>query len=269
MSDSSSSLLIDSECLNARLGRYRTRFQIDARAECESTSTLLYQRAEQGAPSGSVVVTDRQCAGRGSRGRQWTARPEASLTFSLLWHFDGGIDRLSGLSLAVGVAVARALAACGAPGVSLKWPNDVLHDGSKLGGILVELQHDTPSSRAVIGIGLNLALPQGIDPRELALAPAALDQWVSPVPDRHDLLAALLVALADVLDLFSVEGFAALQAEWQSLNAWQDKPVRLYRDGVVVKEGVCRGADADGALIVQTANGVERCLSGDLSLRAS
>ena len=114
-----------------------------------------------------MLVTDRQTAGRGSRGRTWLASPEASLTFSLLWRFDGGLERMSGLSLAVGLAVVEALEACGASGVKLKWPNDILHDGGKLGGILVELHNEVRSDNygeanaamAVIGIGLNLFGP--------------------------------------------------------------------------------------------------------------
>ena len=83
------------------------------------------------------------------------------------------------------------------------------------------------------------------------------------------MFAQLLIALARVLDRFSDAGFAALRAEWQACHAWQDKPVRLLRDGRLEKEGICRGADDDGALLVHTSAGLERCLSGDLSLRAA
>jgi BirA family biotin operon repressor/biotin-[acetyl-CoA-carboxylase] ligase len=82
------------------------------------------------------------------------------------------------------------------------------------------------------------------------------------------LLAQVLVELADVLDRFSSGGFAALRSEWMARNAWQDRPVRLLHDGVIEKEGICRGADADGALLIESPQGLERCLSGDLSLRA-
>ena len=270
MTDSTSSRLIDPVRLQALLGDARGRFDVDSSAECASTSTLLLERAEQGAPAGSVIVTDRQTAGRGSRGRTWLASPESSLTFSVLWRFDGGLERLSGLSLAVGVAVVHGLEACGAKGITLKWPNDILLDNAKLGGILVELQGEADSALAVIGIGLNLRKPENIGEGEiLALPPAALDKVLSPLPERHILFAQLLIELAHVFDRFSSGGFAALRKQWQARNAWQDKPVRLLRDGRIEKEGICRGADSDGALLVQTAAGIERCLSGDLSLRAS
>lgn len=265
----SPSLLIDPLRLQTLLAEARGRFDVDALAECESTSSVLLSRAGRGAPSGSVVVADRQSAGRGSRGRSWLASPHASLTFSVLWRFDGGIENLSGLSLAVGVAVINALEACGASGLTLKWPNDILHEQAKLGGILIELESKPDCALAVIGIGLNLNLPEGLgESSGFALPPAALDGILSPLPDRHALFAQLLIELVRVFDRFACGGFAALREQWQARHAWQDRPVRLLRDGRIEKEGLCRGADDDGALLVQTAAGIERCLSGDLSLRA-
>ena len=118
--------LIDPVLLKTRLGNQAGRFDVDALDECDSTNSELLRRAEGGAPSGSVVVADRQSAGRGRRGRNWLSSPESSLTFSLLWRFSGNASTLSGLSLAVGVALAQAMENLGAQGVCLKWPNDVL-----------------------------------------------------------------------------------------------------------------------------------------------
>jgi BirA family biotin operon repressor/biotin-[acetyl-CoA-carboxylase] ligase len=264
----SPSLLIDPRRVNALLEEAAGRFCLVTVAECASTNTELLRRAAEGAPSGTVLVADRQTAGRGSRGRAWVASPEASLTFSVLWDFFGGVARLSGLSLAVGVAVARALARCGADGVLLKWPNDILHGDAKLGGILVELADDGRAARAVIGIGLNLRLPESIgDAGVAALPPTALESLVATPPDRHVLLAALLVELARVFDRFAAAGFAGLRDAWDACHAWRERPVRLWRDGRVEMEGVCVGADADGALLLRTADGLKRCLSGDVSLR--
>lgn len=267
---SSPGSLIDPARLQALLGPAYGRFDVDSLAECKSTNSLLLARADQGAPAGTVIVTDRQTAGRGSRGRRWVASPEASLTFSLLWRFPGGMDRLAGLSLAVGVGVIRALEALGGKGVTLKWPNDILYRQAKLGGILVELQSVADGALAVIGIGLNLNLPrQPVGGEAFALPPAALDRILDPPRERHVLLAQLLIELLSVLDRFSAGGFASLREEWMARHAWQDCPVNLLRDGLVINEGICRGADVDGALLVETAAGVERCLSGDVSLRAA
>ena len=259
--------LIDPARLKPLLGRLSSRFDVDALAECSSSSDVLLERAARGAGSGTVIVADRQTAGRGRRGRTWNSAPEASLTFSLLWRFEGGVARLAGLSLAVGVAVVRALRSLGVPNLSLKWPNDVLLGGDKLAWILVELSSERRGMIAVIGIGLNLAQPPAA--AALGVPVATLRDALPALPERHSLLAALLSELVPVLELFAREGFAALQAEWQALHAWQDRQVRLLRDGEVEFEGFCRGADADGALLIETAAGVQRCLSGDLSLRVA
>ena len=123
---------------------------------------------------------------------------------------------------------------------------------------------------AVIGIGLNLSLPeQAWQDERFALPPAALDEILLALPDRHALFAELLIELAHVLDIFSGGGFAALRDQWLVHHAWQNRRVRLQRDGRVLKEGICRGADVDGALLLKTDDGIERCLSGDVSLRCA
>jgi BirA family biotin operon repressor/biotin-[acetyl-CoA-carboxylase] ligase len=137
-----------------------------------------------------------------------------------------------------------------------------------LGGILVELQNDAGSALAVIGIGLNLSLAPSFKAGVgFALPPVALDSLIMPLPERNVLLAQLLIKLAGVFDRFSSGGFAVLRDEWQARHAWQDRPVRVLRDGRLEMEGLCCGADSDGALLLRTATGLERCLSGDVSLR--
>lgn len=259
--------LFDPARLKPLLGPLAVRFDVDALAEASSSSDLLLERAARGAGSGSVLVVDRQTSGRGRRGRNWVSAPESSLTFSLLWRFEGGVERLAGLSLAAGVAVVRALQDIGVQDARLKWPNDVLLAGRKLAGILVELSSERRGMLAVIGIGINLQPP--LADSLLDIPAAALAACLPAIPDRHLLLAALLQNLAPILDRFSAGGFAVLRDEWQSLHAWQDLPVRILHDGKLELEGICRGADADGALLVETAAGIRRCLSGDLSLRGA
>jgi BirA family biotin operon repressor/biotin-[acetyl-CoA-carboxylase] ligase len=259
---------IDPGRLEPLLGLARGRFTVEALAECGSTNSVLLGRARQGAASGSLLIADEQTAGRGRRGRSWLSSPSAGLTFSLLWRFSGGVARLAGLSLAVGLAVARALERIGATGVGLKWPNDILLDGGKLAGILVELESAPAGTLAVIGIGLNVQMPPTGE-EEFIHPPAALSQALSPLPDRHRLLAELLIELAAVLDRFDAGGFAVLRADWQQRHAWQNRPVRLLDGERTDRQGICLGADEDGALLLQTATGIERCLSGDLSLRVA
>jgi len=240
----------------AALGPLAARFDVGVIAACESTNTLLLARAES-APSGTVIVAERQTAGRGRLGRSWHADPAASLTFSLLWRLPRGTVP-SGLSLAVGVAVAEALQMFGIDDVALKWPNDILRDGKKLGGILIELS----SGAAVIGIGLNVRLSPDL-PDDVRGNAAALNRDV----DRNELLARLLASLHGVLAEFSAGGFGAVRERWLALNAYAGAPVQILSGFSAPLVGRCAGVDTDGALLLETTSGVQRIISGDVSLR--
>jgi BirA family biotin operon repressor/biotin-[acetyl-CoA-carboxylase] ligase len=244
------------------LGAAACRFDVDALAECDSTNTQLLARAEAGAPSGTVLVADRQTAGRGRRGRTWFAAPGDSLTFSLLWRFPQESTAPGGLSLAVGLALARGLSSLGIGGIGLKWPNDLLLQGRKLGGVLVELQPGQLRS-AVIGIGLNLHLPDSL-PIDVRQEAAALDQ-TGQAYAREPVLAALLTALQRTLDEYAVSGFPALRDDWMAHHAHQGQAVRI--SGGTELEGRCLGVDGDGALLVHTDQGLQTVVSGDVSLR--
>jgi BirA family biotin operon repressor/biotin-[acetyl-CoA-carboxylase] ligase len=247
----------------AGLGVAARRFDIDVLAHCDSTNSELMRRAEAGAPSGTVIIAENQTAGRGRRGRVWFASPGDSLAFSLLWRFAPGTAP-AGLSLAIGVAVARALArvAAGTPG--LKWPNDILLDGRKLGGILVELVPGSPHA-AVIGIGVNLRLPAGM-PAEVRATSAAIAE-TEATANVNELYAALLAELLATLETFASRGFAGVRGEWMTRHAFQDARVRLSSDFGPAGEGVCRGVDVDGALLLEIDDHIERVLSGEVSLR--
>lgn len=257
---------IDLAQLKERLGPLAGRFDVDALDECDSTNSELLRRAAGGAPSGSTVVAQRQLAGRGRRGRNWISQPQDSLTFSLLWRLPPG-QPPSGLSLAVGLALLEALQAQGAQHLALKWPNDLLYlragESAKLAGILIELSSDARGMLACIGIGLNLRAPSG----DFASPVAGLDEILPLLPPVHALLASILRALAQRLDTFTQAGFAPLQADWMRHHAWQDSPVNLLADGALEISGLCRGVDADGALLLETGEGLQRILAGDLSLR--
>lgn len=247
----------------ARLGVFARRLDIDLLPVCESTNAVLLGRAEAGAGSGTVVIATEQTAGRGRRARVWFANPGASLTFSLLWRFAPGTVP-AGLSLAVGVAISRALEQGGAGRTGLKWPNDILKDGRKLGGILVEL---VPGSAlaAIIGIGINLHLPASL-PAEVRAASAAVAPTERAL-DADELLAGMLRELVITLDSFAAAGFAALRPEWMARHAFQDARVNLLSDFAPPVAGICRGVASDGALLLEVAGRVERILSGEVSLR--
>jgi BirA family biotin operon repressor/biotin-[acetyl-CoA-carboxylase] ligase len=247
----------------AKLGDAARRFDIDLLSSCDSTNAVLLARAEAGAPSGTVVITTEQTAGRGRRGRSWFASSGDSLTFSLLWRFAPGTAPV-GLSLAVGVAVARALTKVGAGETALKWPNDILRDGRKLGGILIELVPGAPHA-AVIGIGVNLHLPPGM-PDDVRATSATLCA-ASETADENALYATLLGELLTTLEIFATHGFSALRPEWLARHAFQDACVSLASDFATPRLGICRGVDSDGALLLDVDGRVERILSGEVSLR--
>ncbi|MFN6961590.1 MAG: biotin--[acetyl-CoA-carboxylase] ligase [Rhodocyclaceae bacterium] len=257
--------MLDLTAINQALGAEACRFDAELLPECASTNALLLSRAEAGAPSGTVLIAESQTAGRGRRGRPWHCAPGESLTFSLLWRFAPGTQPL-GLSLAAGLAVVQALEKLGAGQtaprtIRLKWPNDVLKEGTKLAGILVELVPNAPHA-AVIGIGLNLELPATM-PDELRAHSAALDVAVDP----NVLLAAILIELRATLETFATAGFGALREAWLARHAFGDTPIRLLSDFAPPREGICRGVDVDGALLLETSGRVERILSGEVSLR--
>jgi BirA family biotin operon repressor/biotin-[acetyl-CoA-carboxylase] ligase len=259
---------LNAATLRAYLGTQERHFQLELLDTCASTNTLLLERARAGAASGSVITCELQSAGRGRRGNRWESGLGGSLTFSLLWRFAKGTADLSGLSLAAGVAAARALSSLGIEDVQLKWPNDLLHAGRKLGGILIELQGTAAgSSAAVIGIGVNVRLRSGL--RDAIAQPVTdLATIAGQAPQRNRLLAATLIELAPVLEQFAQHGFAPLREEWTSRHAHQGRPVTLSSGSGSAVTGRAAGVAEDGALLLETARGLVRFVSGELSLRA-
>lgn len=232
---------------------------------CESTNSALLDAPAAARGTLQLLACERQTAGRGRRGRSWLSWGDRSLTFSVRWHFPVAAASPSGLSLAAGVAVVRACEAVGARGVMLKWPNDILAGGNKLGGILIELATSASGAiDAVIGIGLNL---RSADANALELPVAALEETMAVLPTRSRLLGELASQLARMLSVFSREGFAAFRDEWQTRNSHAGLSVEVTGDLGWSRAGVCLGADDDGALLLGSELGRERVLSGDVSLR--
>lgn len=254
------------DALRALGRKVPAHWAIEVQARCGSTNSELVRRAD---PTPVALFALEQTAGRGRRGRVWSARPGDSLTFSLAFDFPCRADALAGLSLAVGVALADALVAQGVDGIALKWPNDLMRHGGKLGGILIELASASGGgTRAVIGVGLNLAPPADGD---YASPPVAL---YADTPDQDDwlrLAAELLDALADALPLFADQGFAAFRERWNRCNLHAGHDVVMLDEPLahlVSLRGRCVGADGDGALLLDCGGRIERVLTGDVSLRA-
>jgi BirA family biotin operon repressor/biotin-[acetyl-CoA-carboxylase] ligase len=235
--------------------------------ECvTSSNALLLQAASQGAASGRVMAVEWQSAGRGRLGRGWHAGLGEALTFSLLWRFECGLAALSGLSLAVGVAMMRALRELGVDEAGLKWPNDVMLPSGKLAGILLEAQGDMLGpSAVVIGIGLNLAAPA--DGAKIGQAVGDLSACGIPPNRRNEVLGCLLKHLVRMLREFSAQGFCALHKEWESAHIHAGRPVVMLMPDGKRSEGIALGVTDEGALRVRTADGVREFHSGEVSLR--
>jgi BirA family biotin operon repressor/biotin-[acetyl-CoA-carboxylase] ligase len=261
--------LLDRDAVMRCLGDSASRFQIELVDVTASTNTRLMEQAAQGAPSGAVVAAELQQRGRGRMGRVWHAQIGGALTFSLLWRFPGGAAALAGLSLAAGVALVRALARLGARDIRLKWPNDVLADGGKLAGMLIEMQGDALGpSAAVIGIGLNTRLSAEI--REKIDQPATdLASACGHAIDRNVALAAVLTELAAALEAFAASGFAPIKAEWERYHVHQGQEIQVKLPTGAVQHGIARGVDDDGALLFETGGAIHRLHSGEISVRPS
>ena len=244
----------------------------------DSTNDHLYAAPPPAPGAARVAFAELQSAGRGRRGRRWIAPFGSGLTFSISWTFAETPADLPALGLALGVAIAKVLCGFGAQSLSLKWPNDLLHDGRKLGGLLMQLRQEAGGAATVVaGLGLNLALPDAArnaieavnssDHPALAVADLA-GATPQGVPSRNLIASRLVLGFEDALREFATVGFTGFAQEWAALDALRGAPVRVHQ-GSERFEGTARGTDRDGALLVESAGRVLRVFSGDVSVRSA
>jgi BirA family biotin operon repressor/biotin-[acetyl-CoA-carboxylase] ligase len=245
---------LNAATIAAALGTRARELEIEVIDACASTNALLLERATGERPV--LLAAELQSAGRGRRGRRWHSPRGAGLTFSISRRMPQPVSALSGLSLAAGVAVARALRGVGAAEVALKWPNDLVARGAKLGGILVETRIDDGHTRVVVGIGVNCRATPGLDER-LSRKIAALEDLLDPLPARNVLVAQLAAGLLDALAAFAAEGFALLRAEWEAMHAHAGQRIRVRLADGRVLAGIAAGIAGDGALQLRTRRGLQ------------
>jgi BirA family biotin operon repressor/biotin-[acetyl-CoA-carboxylase] ligase len=243
-------------------------------ASCEvawalpSTNAALLAAAEPPCGQAAVLLAEHQTAGRGRRGRQWVAPLGGAVCLSVAWTFAALPRDLAALSLVAGVCALRAFAAADVRGLALKWPNDLLARGRKLGGILIEMRAESSGPAVVvIGIGVNIAL--GADAR--ARVVAAGNEVVDLVElggdtDRNVLVARLIGEIVMALPKFAAEGFAPFSAEWRQADALRGRAVSVQL-GADPQVGIARGIDAGGALLVETPTGLKHFVAGEVSVR--
>ena len=240
---------------------------MDILGEVASTNQLALARIAEGGAHGYCCAAELQSSGRGRRGRQWVSPFARSVYFSMVWEFHSGASALEGLSLCVGVAVARALRGAGVDGVALKWPNDILRDGRKLAGILLEMQGDPAGvCQVVIGVGINARM-SGADTSAITQPWADL-RGCAIADDRSRLLALVLNALVDVLNEYSSGGFPPFREEWQLLDAYRGREVMVQLGEAWVR-GTAEGVDQGGGLQVRTDTGLRTFHGGEVSLRSA
>lgn len=261
-------------------GRIEAHLDPAARACCEgisvagiTDSTSARLAAAPSPPPGTwrALLAEYQTGGRGRRGRRWLSPYGSGLCLSVSWSFPAAPRDLPALSLAAGLAVLRALAAAGAVGLALKWPNDVVLAGGKLGGVLVDVDGEARGPlRVIVGVGLNLAVPGGLAAEVTAeggLPPTGLDATLPGAPARRNELAARVCgALAALLEAFARDGFGPLADEWRRHDALFGQEVTVRQgDGAV--SGIARGIAPDGALLVEREDALAVVVAGDVTLR--
>ena len=238
--------------------------------ELDSTNRYLCEQAQQQGGSGVICLAEHQTAGKGRRGRQWVSPFGSNIYLSILWRFQKGYSSISGLSLAIGVAVIRALNQLGIESIGLKWPNDIYSSGKKLGGILIEITGETEGPCfAIIGLGLNLFLPE-------EQAVNIKQDWTDlsnllgkKFTGRNELVACLLHHIMNLLANYETVGLANYLDEWRQYDCLVGHPAQLFFDKHAIT-GIIAGIDNSGLLMISQADGSIRTFaSGEVSFHST
>ena len=228
----------------------------------DSTNTWLQERART-LPSPYACLSEHQLAGRGRRGRTWLDGVERDICLSLLWRFDAAEARAQGLSLGIGVAAVRALETTGARGIGLKWPNDIIWQDRKLGGILIEGSVFERVWTVVIGVGINVhgnAMPDS------GVSRVHLESITGTHVSRNCLAARLIAEIWAECTRFEMRGSGPAIGEWKSLDAMQGRPVTV-QGPCGEFDGIARGVDEAGELLLEVNGSLEQFVSAEVSLR--
>ncbi len=246
--------------------------RIELHDQIDSTNKYLNDLAHKDQSASAIFcLAEQQTSGKGRRGRPWVSPFGSNCYLSLLWRFEEGPASLSGLSLAIGVAVIRALKKQGIQGIGLKWPNDIFWQQKKLGGILLEVSGESngPCS-AVIGLGLNVHLSDDV-------AVGIEQEWTdinkivgdSIAISRNKLLANLMSEILQVCQDYTEKTFSDYSNEWRSYDCLQNQQVNVFI-GQKTISGIVKGIDDDGLLLLQIESGeIKHYASGEISFRRS
>lgn len=230
--------------------------------QVDSTNTVARGKIEQGFGRGYVCMAERQTQGRGRLGRTWVSPFGRNLYLSATWEFSGGVTALEGLSLAVGVAVSRAVQSFGIEAITLKWPNDILLNGRKVGGVLLEMLGDPAGlCQVVAGIGINFAMP-----RDAGIDQPWADLGCYSGVTRNGLAGAVLAELLPLLATYADTSFRHYRQAWEELDAYSGARVQLSTPNKIV-EGVAQGVSDTGAICLEIDGHRSFHSGGEISLR--
>lgn len=259
--------LLDTKKINAVFGK---SYPLDTYSIIDSTNEFLMQkiRSDSKLVDGHTVVAECQTAGRGRRGRKWQSPFGSHVYFSQYRIMEDGLSAAAGLSLAVGIAVKRACERVVDCKIELKWPNDILSEGRKLAGVLIEAEGQSDGQcHLVIGIGINFDMPKS-SADEIEQAWVDLKTLAGKNLDRNYFVAILIEELDIIVKKYKESRLDKLLEEWNLANAFKEQNVEISSN-TSVKSGKCIGIDATGALLIESSetSKIEKIFGGEVSLR--
>ena len=254
------------ELLDANLIQQQSRHKnVKVEQILDSTNQWLLDNVNT-LESGQVCIAEYQISGRGRRGKRWVSPFASHLYFSYYKAFNLPLDKLSGLSLLIGIATLNALEALSIEGLKLKWPNDIYCQNKKLAGILIETAPSrSEMTKVVIGIGINVKMP----PEQAVLIDQPLIDLAEishQKVDRNALSALLIQELDKLLPIFEEEGLAPFIKQWLNYDHFIDQPINLLI-GDKVESGICRGINEQGALLLDKNGNIIPFIGGEISVR--
>lgn len=241
---------------------------IEVHSLIDSTNSYLMRRLPNNIKHGQVCIAEHQNAGRGRRGRKWVSPFGSHIYMSMHWYIEQGMAAAMGLSLVTALAVSDAIKSLYKLDVQLKWPNDIYLGGVKLAGILIELEGQAlEPCHSIIGIGLNLSMPEK-SAKDVTQPWTDLQQHTSIEIDRNQLSATLVACLEHRLMQHQSKGLAVMMDEWHQQDFFLNKKVRLLT-GERQAQGICRGINSQGALLLEIDGQIKTIYGGEVSLRAA
>lgn len=259
--------LLNEAKITTILSENNVNSKVEVHSLIDSTNSYLMRRLPNQNVAGQVCIAEYQSAGRGRRGRQWISPFGSHIYLSMYWYLEQGMSAAMGLSVVAALAVSDAIKNLYQVEVELKWPNDIYYKGVKLAGILIDLEGQAMEPcHCVIGIGLNINMP--IKSAELVDQPwIDLSTAVGKDIDRNILAAHIISALQKRLSVHRETGINTMLTQWHAQDFYIDKAVALIT-GDKVTRGICRGINAQGALMLEVNGNVSPVYGGEVSLRA-